>query len=81
MTSLAVLFSGGGTTILNLLDHIEDGKLDAKIVLAIASRDDIAGIDRLAERCIDVAIARQEGDSSEDIDSKVKHGLMKQNQI
>ncbi len=75
MTSLAVLFSGGGTTILNLLDHIEDGKLDAKIVLAIASRDDIAGIDRLAERCIDVAIARQEGDSSEDIDSRVQAWL------
>ncbi len=71
MTSLAVLFSGGGTTILNLLDHIEDGKLDAKIVLAIASRDGIAGIDRLAERCIDVAVAKHDGDSQREIDSKV----------
>ena len=75
MISLAVLFSGGGTTILNLLNHIEDGKLDATIDLAIASRDDIAGIGRLAERCIDVAIAKQEGDNPDTIDSKIRAWL------
>ena len=73
---LAVLFSGGGTTILNLLNHIEDGKLDADIVLAIASRNDIAGIDRLAERSIQVAIAKQEGDSDETIDEKIQAWLL-----
>jgi phosphoribosylglycinamide formyltransferase 1 len=75
MTSLAVLFSGGGTTILNLLDHIEDGKLDAEIVLAIASRDDITGVDRLAERCLDVAIAKQDGDKPNEIDSRIQAWL------
>ena len=56
--SLGVLFSGGGRTILNLLDCIERGELDAKISIAIASRDGIAGIDRLAERGVDVAVHR-----------------------
>ena len=59
--SLGVLFSGGGRTILNLLDCIERGELDAKISIAIASRDGIAGIDRLAERGVDVAIAKLGG--------------------
>lgn len=72
---LAVLFSGGGTTILNLLDHIEDGKLDAQIVLAIASRNDIAGIDRLADRNIEVAIAKQVGDSDTTMDEKIQAWL------
>ena len=75
MTTLAVLFSGGGRTILNLLDHIEDGKLNANIVLAIASRDDISGIDRLAERCVDVAVAKQDGDSPDIIDARVQAWL------
>ncbi len=34
-TRIAVLFSGGGRTVLNLLDKIDDGVLDAGITLAI----------------------------------------------
>ena len=74
-TKLAVLFSGGGTTILNLLDYIEDGKLDAEIVLSIASRSDITGIDRLADRGVDVAIAKQDGDSIEVANTKIQAWL------
>ena len=75
MTSIAVLFSGGGRTVLNLLDQIEDGSLNATITLAIASRNGIAGIDRLAQRGIDVAIAKQEGDAPEQIDARVQAWL------
>jgi len=74
-TKLAVLFSGGGTTILNLLDYIEDGKLDAEIVLSIASRCDLTGIDRLADRGVDVAIAKQGGDSIEVANTKIQAWL------
>ena len=74
-TKLAVLFSGGGTTILNLLDYIEDGKLDAEIVLSIASRCDLTGIDRLADRGVDVAIAKQDGDSIEVANTKIQAWL------
>ena len=74
-TKLAVLFSGGGTTILNILDYIEDGKLDAEIVLSIASRCDLTGIDRLADRGVDVAIAKQGGDSIEVANTKIQAWL------
>ena len=56
---IAVLFSGGGRTVLNLLNQIEAGNLDANISLTIASKDGLVGIDRLTERGLDVAIARR----------------------
>jgi len=43
---LAVLISGGGTTLQNLIDCIGRKALDARIVLVIASRPGIAGIER-----------------------------------
>ncbi len=68
---LAVLFSGGGRTVLNILDHIKQGKLDAEICLAVASRSGIAGIDRLAEHGLDVAVAREPNDDPEAGDDRV----------
>lgn len=43
---LAVLLSGGGTTLQNLIDEIAAGRLAAEIVVVIASRGDVAGLDR-----------------------------------
>jgi len=43
---LAVLLSGGGTTMLNLADRIAAGTLDAQIVLVIASNDKAGGIEK-----------------------------------
>lgn len=43
---LAVLLSGGGTTLQNLIDGIGDGTLPASIVVVIASRGDAGGIER-----------------------------------
>lgn len=73
--NLAVLFSGGGRTVLNILDCIENGTLDAKISLAIASSAGIDGIDRIASRGIDVAVARPQGDSIDDGDLHVQSWL------
>ena len=44
--TLAVLISGSGTTLANLLAHIAASKLLARIGVVIASRPGIAGIDR-----------------------------------
>ncbi len=41
---LAVLISGGGTTLTNLVDHIQRGALRAEIGLVIASRPDCGGV-------------------------------------
>jgi phosphoribosylglycinamide formyltransferase 1 len=43
---LAVLISGTGTTLANLVDRIADGTLRAQIKLVIASREGIGGIER-----------------------------------
>ena len=41
---LAVLISGGGTTLKNLLQKIAAGKLDAKIVLVVSSTAKAGGL-------------------------------------
>lgn len=70
-TNLAVLFSGGGRTILNILDFIERGDLDANISQAIASRNGVEGIDRLIARGLDVSIARIDGETPSIGDQRV----------
>ena len=43
---LAVLISGGGTTLQNLIDQIVAGRLNARVGVVVASRAGIAGIER-----------------------------------
>jgi phosphoribosylglycinamide formyltransferase-1 len=47
--TLAVLVSGGGTTLQNLIDRIADHSLDARIAIVIGSRENLAGLDRAAK--------------------------------
>ncbi|MBL8896623.1 MAG: phosphoribosylglycinamide formyltransferase [Planctomycetes bacterium] len=49
---MGVLFSGGGRTLLNLLQCIERGELDAEIAVAICNVPDAAGIERVRSRGI-----------------------------
>ncbi len=46
---LGVLISGGGRTLLNLVDEIKAGRLPAEIPLVIASPPDCAGVERSRE--------------------------------
>ena len=46
---LAVLLSGGGRTMVNIADHIKEGKLNAEIVTVISSRQEVAGVQRSTE--------------------------------
>ena len=43
---LAVLLSGGGTTLQNLLDRIAGGQLDAEVAVVVSSRADAFGLER-----------------------------------
>jgi phosphoribosylglycinamide formyltransferase-1 len=43
---LAVLISGGGTTLQNFIDRIAAGQLDAVIEVVVSSRPGVAGLDR-----------------------------------
>jgi len=53
---IATLISGGGRTALNLLDHIECRRLNARMPLAISSRRDAPGVERLRSRDVPVEI-------------------------
>uniref|UniRef100_A0A7C4QPA9 Phosphoribosylglycinamide formyltransferase n=1 Tax=Schlesneria paludicola TaxID=360056 RepID=A0A7C4QPA9_9PLAN len=69
---LAVLISGGGTTLANLLTHIAAGELDAEIPLVIASRADCGGIDKARAAGLNcVVLTRREFPSVEDYSRSV----------
>jgi len=50
--NLAVLASGSGTTLQNLLDRISNKSLDARIDIVISSRPNILALDRAAKAAI-----------------------------
>ena len=53
---LAVLLSGSGTTLQNLLDRSRNGKLPAQVVLVISNRADAFGLTRAAQAGIVTAV-------------------------
>lgn len=72
---LAVLASGNGSTLQNLIDRIAQGDLRASIVRLIASRGGIGAIDRARAAGIEYAIARRgpKGDVGSFSDSIFEH--------
>jgi len=56
---LGVLISGGGTTLLNILEHIKEGRLNASVALVISSRSTVAGVERARNAGLDVKIIRK----------------------
>lgn len=58
---LAVLLSGSGTTLQNLLDRIADGTLDAEVGVVVSSRKDAYGLVRARNAGIaGVAVSRKD---------------------
>ncbi|MCX5772845.1 MAG: phosphoribosylglycinamide formyltransferase [Candidatus Hydrogenedentes bacterium] len=58
---LAVLLSGGGTTLENIFTHIDSGKLDATVVCVISSRHGVYGLERARNHGVPaITIARKE---------------------
>ena len=62
---LACLISGGGRTVMNLADRIDDGSLNASIELVIASRAKIAGVERCRSRGLRVEVVARKDFSIE----------------
>ena len=58
---LAVLLSGSGRTLENLLDRIATGALAATIVTVVSSRPDVRGVDIARRAGIPVAVVPREG--------------------
>lgn len=55
---LAVLISGGGTTLLNFLEQIRTGQLNAEIVQVIASQKNCRGVERARAAGLPVEVFR-----------------------
>jgi formyltetrahydrofolate-dependent phosphoribosylglycinamide formyltransferase len=56
---LAVLLSGSGTTLQNLLEHIQDGRLAARIVCAVSSQAGAFGLTRAANAGLPAAVVER----------------------
>ena len=58
---LAVLLSGGGTTLQNLLDRIARGQLAAEVVIVVSSRADAFGLVRAERAGVATAVVERKG--------------------
>jgi formyltetrahydrofolate-dependent phosphoribosylglycinamide formyltransferase len=67
MLNLAILISGSGTTLQNLIDKINDKTLNANIQIVISSAPDTYGIKRAEQNNIPVAIAQRKGYNNSEI--------------
>jgi len=56
---LAVLLSGSGTTLQNILDHSARGTLDAEVVFVLSSRDGVYGLERARGHNVPTAVMRR----------------------
>ncbi len=56
---LGVLISGGGTTLINILEYIKQGRLNAEVAVVISSRSTVAGVQRAKKAGLDVKIIRK----------------------
>ncbi len=55
---LGVLISGGGRTLMNILEHIKQGRLNAEVGVVISSRSAVAGVERAKNAGLNVKIIR-----------------------
>ncbi len=56
---LGVLISGGGTTLMNILEYIKQKKLNAEIPIVISSRSTVTGVERAKNAGLNVKIIRK----------------------
>ena len=56
---LGVLISGGGTTLMNILEYIKQGRLNAEVAVVISSRSKVAGVQRAKNAGLNVKIIRK----------------------
>jgi phosphoribosylglycinamide formyltransferase-1 len=67
---LGVLISGGGTTLMNILNYIRKGWLNAEVTVVISSRSEVAGVEKVKNAGLNVKIIRKKDYSDVDEFSK-----------
>ena len=68
---LAVLVSGGGTTLQNLLDKIAAGDLDAQVALVVASNSSAFGLERARRANVPTHVATTKGRQLEEYSKEI----------
>jgi len=69
---LAVLLSGSGTTLQNLLDRIADGRLRAAVAVVVSSKADALGLERARRAGVPTAVvSRNEAGSLEAFSERI----------
>ncbi len=69
---IAVLLSGNGSTLQNILDRIDDGSLNAQVACVVASRGDAYGLERARRANIPaVAVPRKDHANKESFSSAI----------
>jgi phosphoribosylglycinamide formyltransferase-1 len=56
---LGVLISGGGTTLMNILEYIKTGRLNAEVAVVISSRSTVSGVEKAKKAGLDVKVVRK----------------------
>ncbi len=56
---LGILISGGGTTLMNILEYIKQGRLNAEIAVVISSLSTVAGVEKAGNAGLNVKIVRK----------------------
>jgi len=59
LVRLGVLISGGGTTLMNILEHIDQGLLNAKVAVVISSLSKAGGVEKARNAGLNVEIVRK----------------------
>jgi formyltetrahydrofolate-dependent phosphoribosylglycinamide formyltransferase len=73
---LAVIISGGGTTLQNFIDRIADGSLDARISVVVASRRKIKGVERAEAAGLPVEVVmRRDFEDSESFSEELTKAI------
>jgi phosphoribosylglycinamide formyltransferase-1 len=68
---LGVLISGGGTTLMNILEYINKGQLNAEVAVVISSLSTVAGVEKAKAAGLNVKIIRKKDHPN--IDEFSKH--------
>jgi phosphoribosylglycinamide formyltransferase 1 len=68
---LGVLISGGGTTLMNILEYINNGQLNAEVAVVISSLSTVAGVEKAKAAGLNVKVIRKK--DHPDIDEFSKH--------
>ena len=56
---LGVLISGSGTTLMNILEYIKQGRLNAEVAIVICSRSTVTGVEKAKKAGLKVKIIRK----------------------